>query len=166
MFNGKKPTIHPTCYVASNATIIGDAILEENSSIWFNTVLRGDINKIMVGARTNLQDNCVLHVTTRQPTIIGDDVIMGHGVIAHGCTIGNHVLIGIGAIILDKVVIENEVIIAAGAVVTEGTHVPSGTLVAGVPAKVVKKIDSKHLARINSGIKGYIHLSREYSRIT
>lgn len=161
-FNGKSPKIHPTCYVASNATLIGDVNLGEESSVWPNAVIRGDVNKIIIGARTSIQDNCVLHVTTKNPTIIGDDVIMGHGAIAHACTVGNHVLIGIGAIILDGAVIEDRVIVAAGAVVTEGTHVPSGILVAGVPAKVMKSLDSKHLERIRLGIEVYVRLSRKY----
>ena len=164
-FNGKKPKIHPTCYIASNATVIGDVILGEDSSVWYNTVIRGDINTIRIGARTSLQDNCVLHVSTNTPMSIGEDVIIGHGAKVHACTIGNHVLIGIGAVILDKAVIEDWVIVAAGAVVTEDTHVPSKTLVAGVPAKVIKKLNPQHCKRINFGTEGYVQLSREYRRV-
>ena len=164
-FNGKKPQIHPTCYVTSNATIIGDVTLGEESSVWYNAVLRGDINTIRVGSRTSLQDNCVIHVTTEDPTIIGDDVIFGHGAIAHACTIGNNVLIGIGATILTKAVLEDWVIVAAGAVVTESTHVPSRSLIAGIPAKVIKNLDSKHCKRIKFGTEGYVRLSREYRRV-
>ncbi len=162
VFNGKRPKIHSTCYVASNATLIGDVTLGAESSVWHNAVIRGDVNKIKIGARTSVQDNCVFHVTTDNPTIIGDDVIIGHGAIVHACTIGNHALIGIGATILDEAVIEDWVIVAAGAVVTEGTRVPSGTLVAGVPAKVIKSLDSKHFERINRGVEAYVLLSRKY----
>jgi carbonic anhydrase/acetyltransferase-like protein (isoleucine patch superfamily) len=164
-FNGKSPKIHPSCYVALNATLIGDVTLGEKSSVWFNAVIRGDVNKITVGARTSIQDNCVLHVTEENPTIIGDDVIMGHGAIAHACTIGNHVLIGMGATILDGAIIGDWVIVAAGAVITEETHVPPKTLVAGVPAKVIKSLDSKHLDRIKLGAEEYLSLSRKYRLI-
>jgi len=164
-FNGKLPKIHPTCYVAPNATLIGDVTLRDESSVWPNAVIRGDVNKITIGARTSIQDNCVLHVTKENPTVIGDDVVMGHGAIAHACTVGNHVLIGMNAAILDGALIGDWVIIAAGAVVAEGIHVPSRTLVAGVPAAIIKKLDSTHLDRIKLGAEEYVHLSRKYRSI-
>jgi carbonic anhydrase/acetyltransferase-like protein (isoleucine patch superfamily) len=164
-FDEKRPRIHPSCYVASNATLIGDVTLGEKSSVWPNAVIRGDVNRITVGARTNIQDNCVLHVTSETPTIIDDDVVMGHGAIAHACTVGKHVLVGMRATILDGAIISDWVIIAAGAVVTEGTYVPSRTLVAGVPATVIKNLDSKHLDRINAGVDKYVQLSLKYRGI-
>lgn len=164
-FNGKKPKIHSTCYIASDATLIGNVVLEEESSVWPNAVIRGDVNKIAVGARTNIQDSCILHVTKENPTIIGNDVIMGHGAIAHACIVGNHVLVGMRATILDGAIIEDWVIVAAGAVVTEGTHVPSKTLVGGIPAKSIKSLDQKHLDRIKLGVEEYVRLSRKYRNI-
>jgi len=163
-FNGKKPSIHPSCYVAPNATIIGDVILGEESSVWPNAVIRGDVNKIAIGARTSVQDNCVVHVTRETPTIIGNEVIMGHGAIAHACTVGNHVLIGMGAKILDKASLGDWVIVAAGAVVTEKAVIPSNSLVAGIPAKVIKSLGPQHMERIKLGTEAYVDLSREYKK--
>ncbi|MEM2110956.1 MAG: gamma carbonic anhydrase family protein [Candidatus Bathyarchaeia archaeon] len=164
-FEGKKPRVHPTCYIASNAMVIGDVTLGEKSSVWPGAVIRGDHNRITIGAGTNVQDNCVIHVTTENPAVVGDNVTIGHGAIVHACSVGNHVLIGMGAIILEKVKIEDWVIIAAGAVVTEDTHVPSKTLVAGVPAKVIKNLDAQHLARIKRGFEVYVDLSRKYLKM-
>ena len=161
-FDGKKPNIHPSCYVAPSATIIGDIILGEESSVWPNAVIRGDVNKITIGARTSVQDNCVVHVTRETPTIIGDEVIMGHGAIAHACTVGNHVLIGMGAIVLDKASVGDWVIVAAGAVVTEKAVIPSKSLVAGIPAKVIKTLSPQHMERIRLGAEAYVDLSRKY----
>lgn len=161
-FNGKKPNIHPSCYVASNATIIGDVILGEESSVWPNAVIRGDVNKISIGARTNVQDNCVVHVNRETPTIIGDDVIIGHGAIVHACTVGNHVLIGMGAKVLDKASIEDWIIVAAGSVVTEKAVIPSKSLVAGIPAEVIKTLSPQQMERIKLGAEDYVDLSRRY----
>jgi len=161
-FNGKKPNIHLSCYVASDATLIGDVILGEESSVWPNAVIRGDVNKISIGSRTSVQDNCVVHVTRETPTIIGDEVIMGHGAIVHACTVGNHVLIGMGAKVLDKANIGDWVIVAAGAVVTEKAVIPSKSLVAGIPAEVIKTLSSKHMERIKLGVEAYVDLSRRY----
>jgi len=161
-FNGKKPNIHPSCYVASNATIIGDVILGGESSVWPNAVIRGDVNKISIGARTSVQDNCVVHVNLETPTIIGDEVIMGHGAIVHACTVGNHVLIGMGSKILDKASIGDWIIVAAGAVVTEKTVIPSKSLVAGIPAKVIKTLNPQQMERIKLGVEDYVDLSRRY----
>jgi carbonic anhydrase/acetyltransferase-like protein (isoleucine patch superfamily) len=161
-FDGKSPRVHPTCYIAPNATLIGDITLRDESSVWPNAVIRGDVNKITIGARTSVQDNCVLHVTKENPIIIGDDVVIGHGAIVHACTVGNHVLIGMNATILDGALIGDWVIVAAGAVVAEGTYVSSRTLVAGVPATIIKNLDSKHLDRIKLGAEEYVHLSHKY----
>jgi carbonic anhydrase/acetyltransferase-like protein (isoleucine patch superfamily) len=161
-FEGKKPRIHPTCYVASNAMLIGDVTLGEESSVWPGAVIRGDLNKITVGARTNIQENCVLHVTTENPAIVGNNVTIGHGAIVHACTVGNNVLIGMGSIILEKATIEDWVIVAAGSVIIEENHVPAKTLVGGVPAKVIKNLDVQHLALIKRGFEMYVGLSRKY----
>jgi carbonic anhydrase/acetyltransferase-like protein (isoleucine patch superfamily) len=161
-FNGKEPKVHNTCYIASNATLIGDVSLGRESSVWPNVVIRGDLNKIVIGERTNIQDGCIIHVDLDKPTLIGNGVIMGHGAIAHACTIGDNVLIGIGANVLSSAVIENSVIVAAGSVVKEGTTVPNGVMVTGIPAKVKKNLDSKHLELINYWIKEYVKLNYLY----
>ena len=161
-FNGKKPNIHPSCYVASNATIIGDVILGEESSVWPNAVIRGDANKISIGTRTSVQDNCVVHVNRETSTTIGDEVIMGHGAIVHACSVGNHVLIGMGAQILDKASVGDWVIVAAGSVVTEKAVIPSKSLVAGIPAKVIKTLSPQQMEHIKLGAEDYVDLSRRY----
>ena len=139
----KKPQIDPTAFIAKGARIIGDVIIDSNSSIWYNTVARADINSIQIGHGSNVQDNSVIHLENDQGVIIGNNVTIGHNAIIHGCTIKDRVLIGMGAIVLDNCIIESDSIIAAGAVVTMGTHVKSGEIYAGVPAKKVKEGDFK-----------------------
>jgi len=118
--HGKKPKIHPDAFVAETAVVIGDVTIGKDSSIWYGAVLRGDINSITIGERTSIQDNCVVHVDEDKPVVVGDDVTVGHGVILHGCKIGNKVLVGMGAVILDGAEIGDGAIVAAGAVVKEG----------------------------------------------
>lgn len=129
------------CYLAETSTIIGDVKMGDQCSIWFNAVVRGDVNSIRMGNKVNVQDNAVIHCTYQKaPTTIGDNVSIGHNAIVHGCTIHDNVLVGMGSIVMDDCVVESNSIIAAGAVLTEGTHVPSGTIFAGVPAKKIKDI--------------------------
>ena len=145
--NGKYPQIPEDCFVAENATIVGDVIIGSECSIWFNAVIRGDVNQIVIGNKVNIQDGAVIHCTyLKHPTIIGNNVSIGHNAIVHGCTIKDNVLIGMGAIVMDNCVVESNCIIAAGAVVTQNTVVPSGTIYAGVPAKKVKDIDQSDFA--------------------
>ncbi len=145
--NGKTPQIPKDCYVAENATIIGDVILGEKCSVWFNAVVRGDVHYIKIGNRVNIQDGAIIHCTyQKHPTIIGDNVSIGHNAIVHGCTIQDNVLIGMGAIVMDNCIIHSNTIIAAGAVVTQNTVVESGAIYAGVPAKKVKDIDQSDFA--------------------
>ena len=145
--NGKFPQIPDDCFVAENATIVGDVILGAECSIWFNAVVRGDVNYIKVGDRVNIQDGAVIHCTyEKHPTVIGNNVSIGHNAIVHGCTVKDNVLIGMGAIVMDNCVIESNSIIAAGAVVTQNTVVESGAIYAGVPAKKVKNIDESDFA--------------------
>ncbi|PCH87635.1 MAG: gamma carbonic anhydrase family protein [Flavobacteriales bacterium] len=142
--NGKRPSIPESCYLAENATIIGDVRLGENCSIWFNTVIRGDVNSIYIGDNVNIQDGSIVHCTyEKSVTVIGDNVSIGHNAIIHGCEIQGRVLIGMGAIIMDNSVVESEVVVAAGAVVLENSVLKSGGVYAGVPAKHVKALDSK-----------------------
>ena len=145
--NGKFPQIPNDCYIAENATIVGDVTLGENCSVWFNAVLRGDVNFIKIGNKVNIQDGAIIHCTYQKyPTIIGNNVSIGHNAIVHGCEIKDNVLIGMGAIVMDNCIIESNSIIAAGAVVTQNTIVESGTIYAGVPAKKVKNIDQSDFA--------------------
>lgn len=127
-------------FLAEGSRIIGDVEIGKNSSVWYNAVIRGDSNKVVIGENTNIQDNAVLHQSDNAPLIIGDNVTVGHGAILHGCTIGNNVLIGMGAIILDGAVIEDNCIIGAGALVTQNKIIPAGSLAFGNPAKVVFRI--------------------------
>lgn len=145
--NGISPQIGEDCYIAENATIVGDVRIGENCSIWFNAVLRGDVNFIQIGNKVNVQDGAVIHCTyQKHPTIIGNNVSIGHNAIVHGCTIHDNVLIGMGAIVMDNCVVHSNTIIAAGAVITQNTVVESGAIYAGVPAKKVKDIDQSDFA--------------------
>lgn len=145
--NGKYPQIPNDCFVADNATIVGDVTLGKKCSIWFNAVVRGDVNFIKIGNKVNIQDGAVIHCTyQKHPTIIGNNVSIGHNAIVHGCTINDNVLIGMGAIVMDNCVIESNTIIAAGSVVTQNTVVESGTIYAGIPAKKVKEINESDFA--------------------
>ncbi len=137
---GISPTLGTDCFVAPNATIVGDVVMGDQCSIWFNAVLRGDVNSIRVGNRVNIQDGAVLHCTYQKTTVqIGNNVSIGHNAIVHGCVIDNNVLIGMGSIVMDNAQIGSNSIIAAGAVVLEGTIVEPGSIYAGVPARKVKE---------------------------
>ena len=145
--NGKSPLIPEDCYVAENATIVGDVQFGQSCSVWFNAVVRGDVHFIKIGNKVNIQDGAIIHCTYKKhPTIIGNNVSIGHNAIVHGCTIHDNVLIGMGAIVMDNCVIESNSNIAAGAVVTQNTKVESGSIYAGVPAKKVKDINQSDFA--------------------
>ncbi len=145
--NGKFPKIPNDCYIAENATIVGDVILGSNCSVWFNAVIRGDVNSIVIGNKVNIQDGAIIHCTyEKHPTIIGNNVSIGHNAIVHGCTVKDNVLIGMGAIVMDNCIIESNSIVAAGSVITQNTVVESGSIYAGVPAKKVKDIDQSDFA--------------------
>ncbi len=140
-YRGVSPRIHPGVFVAPSADIIGDVTIGPGSSVWFQALIRGDVNTIRIGERTNIQDGCLLHVQhERCDLVIGSGVTLGHGVIAHGCRIRDHVLVGMGAIILDNAEINSYTLVAAGAVVRNSTVIPGGVLVAGVPARVVREL--------------------------
>ena len=155
---GKTPQISNDCYIAENATIVGDVKIGEECSVWFNAVIRGDVHYIHIGNKVNVQDGAVIHATyQKSPTNIGNNVSIGHNAIVHGCTIHDNVLIGMGSIIMDDCIIESNSRIAAGAVVTQNTHVASGTIYAGVPAKKVKNISPEHISgEINRIANNYI----------
>lgn len=155
---GKHPQFGTDCFVAPNATIVGDVTMGNDCSVWFNTVIRGDVHFIKMGNKVNVQDGAVIHCTyQKNPTIIGNQVSIGHNALVHGCTVHDNVLIGMGAIVMDRCVIHSNAIIAAGAVVLEGTVVEAGTIYAGVPAKKVKDV-SKELMQgeINRIANNYV----------
>jgi len=141
---GKMPQMGERVWLAPNATVVGDVTLGNDCTVWFNAVVRGDVHFIKVGERTNIQDGAVIHGTyEKASTTIGNDVSIGHNALVHGCTVGNHVLIGMGAIVMDHAVLEDYCVIAAGAVVLENTVCESGFLYAGIPAKKIKPLDER-----------------------
>ena len=159
--NGKAPQIPGDCYIAENATIVGEVSMGNECSIWFNAVIRGDVHFIKMGNKVNIQDGAVIHATyQKSPTIIGNNVSIGHNAIVHGCTIHDNVVIGMGSIVMDDCVIESNSIIAAGAVVTKNTIVKSGSIYAGVPAKKVKDISKELInGEINRIADNYVKYS-------
>ena len=162
--HGKKPVVHPDAFVAETAVLIGEVEVGKDSSIWYGAVLRGDISFIKIGERTSIQDNCVIHIDEDKPTVIGDDVTVGHGAILHGCKIGNSVLIGMGAIVLDDVEIGDGAVIAAGAVVRERTKVPPLTLMTGVPAQPKRKLDESTLKTLKEHAARYAEYAKSYKK--
>ena len=155
------------CFIAPNATIVGDVIMGDACSVWFNAVVRGDVNSIRMGNKVNVQDGAVIHCTfKRSKTIIGDNVSIGHNAIVHGCTVHDNVLIGMGSIIMDNAIVHSNTIIAAGAVVLEGTVCEGGSIYAGVPAKKVKEISSEKLeGEINRIANNYLNYSKWFSAV-
>lgn len=140
--NGQGPIIPESCYVAENATIVGDVVMGEECSVWFGAIVRGDVNSIKMGNKVNIQDGAVIHCTYQKTKVVmGNNVSIGHRAIVHGCTIEDNVLVGMGAIVMDNVYVERNALIAAGSVVLEGTRIEAGCIYAGVPAKKVKELD-------------------------
>lgn len=167
-FKGKKPSIHPTCFIANNATIIGDVTIDEQSSIWFQTVIRGDVAPTMIGKRVNIQDLSLIHQSPNVPVIIEDDVSVGHQVTIHACTIRKNALIGMGSMLLDNVEIGESAFIGAGSLVTPGTKIPPHTLALGRPAKVVRELtdaDYKELERIRHAYVERAAYYRDHTRL-
>ncbi len=158
---GKSPQIPNDCFVAENATIVGEVTMGNQCSVWFSAVVRGDVNYIKMGNKVNVQDGAVIHATYKtSPTTIGNNVSIGHNALVHGCTIHDNVLIGMGSIIMDDCVVESNSIIAAGAVVTKNTRVEAGSIYAGVPAKKVKDISKELISgEINRIANNYIEYS-------
>ena len=162
--NGKSPQLPEDCYIAENATIVGDVQAGNQCSIWFNAVIRGDVHYIKMGDKVNVQDGAVIHCTyQKHPTNIGNNVSIGHNAIVHGCTIKDNVLIGMGSIVMDNCIVHSNSIVAAGAVVTQNTVIESGSIYAGIPAKKVKDI-SKELSsgEIDRIAKNYVTYSGWY----
>lgn len=156
----KEPKWGADCFIAPNATIVGDVLMGHSCSIWFNAVIRGDVNSITIGNETNIQDGAVIHATyLKASTIIGNRVSVGHNAIVHGCILKDHILIGMGAIVMDNALVEEYCIIAAGAVVLENTRCESGYIYAGTPAKKIKPITEEQRALLNKLPDNYIMYS-------
>ena len=157
-----KPDVDDSAFIAPGAKIIGNAILKENVSIWYNTVLRSDLNKMVLGKNTNIQESSVLHVDTDKPLFIGDNVTVGHSATIHGCTVKDNCLIGMGATILNNAVINENSIVAAGSLVTENKEFPPGSLIMGSPAKIVRKLSEEEIKDIEEHAKHYVELAQEH----
>jgi gamma-carbonic anhydrase len=155
---GRLPKVDPSAFVDESAQVIGDVTIGPESSVWMNVVVRGDVNHIRIGARTNVQDGSVLHVTRQtHPLVIGDDVTIGHAAVIHGCTLENHAFIGMAATVMDGAVIGEFAFVAAGALVTQGRRIPPRTLVMGSPAKAVRELTEEEVARIRRSARNYVN---------
>ena len=161
-FNGVAPSINDNAYVSESVDIIGDVKVEENVSIWFGARLRADMNKIVIGANSNIQENAVVHVDIESPVIIGENVTIGHSAIIHGCNISNNVLVGMGSIILNNAKISKNSIVGAGALVTQGKEFEEGVLILGNPAKAVRKLSEEEIKSIKRSADNYVALSKKY----
>jgi len=150
-------------FVACNATVIGNITFGKEVGIWFGAVIRADKDRISIGDRSNIQDNCIVHTSKGYPVTLGNEVSVGHGAILHGCTIQDHVLVGMGAVVLNGARIGNGSIIGAGAVVTEGKDIPPNSVVVGVPGKIVKQTDADQQQHIRNNASSYVELAREYA---
>jgi len=162
-YRGRLPVVDPTAFVDASAQVIGDVAIGPESSVWMNAVVRGDVHEIRVGARTNIQDGTIVHVQhDTYPTRIGDDVTIGHGAIVHGCTIGDRVLVGMGAVILNGAVIGSDCIIAAGTLVTERTVIPARSMVMGRPGKVTRTLSDTDVRVIGEYAANYVRYRLDY----
>lgn len=159
---GATPSIHPSAFVAKSADIIGDVTLAEETSVWFHTVLRADINSIVIGPKSNIQDGSVIHLADDYGTHVGELVTVGHKAILHACRVASEVLVGMGAIILDGAEIGERCIIGAGALVTQNKKIPPGSLVIGSPARVVRQLDLEEQKNIKYWAEKYVALSKKY----
>ncbi|WNJ16278.1 gamma carbonic anhydrase family protein [Pontibacter sp. G13] len=162
-YQSHKPVIASDVFLAENATVIGEVQIGAQSSVWYFAVLRGDVGAIKIGERTNIQDHAMIHCTTGlTPTVIGNDVVVGHRAILHGCTVEDECLIGMGAIVLDEALVPTHTIVAAGALVPAGKQLESGYLYAGIPAKKIKPLTPKHIEMIREGASHYVENARHH----
>ena len=169
-YHGKTPMVDPTAFVAPGARLIGDIAIGAEASIWYNCVLRGDVNAIRIGARSNIQDGSVIHVDSPQPgheaghpTIIGEEVLIGHLAMVHGCVLRDRAFVGLGAIVMDGCEIEGDAMLAAGAMLTPGKRIPTGQLWAGRPAKYVRDLSEADIAGMRAGVAHYIDLAKRHA---
>jgi carbonic anhydrase/acetyltransferase-like protein (isoleucine patch superfamily) len=156
-FLRKKPRLGKSVYLAKGAVVLGDVTLGHHSSVWYNAVVRGDINRIVIGHHTNIQDNCVLHLADEFPCLVGNYVTVGHSAILHACTIGNEVLVGMGVTVLDGAVIGNQCLIGARALITPGVKIPAGSMVLGSPAKIVRPLTREERSKLKAWAEKYVH---------
>ena len=162
-YQGIRPKIAESAFIEETAVVIGDVVIGDESSVWFNTVIRGDVHYIRIGNRTNIQDLCVVHVSHDiYPTTLGDEVTVGHDVVLHGCTVKDRVLVGMGAILMDGVVIGEDCIVGAGALITQQTVVPPKSLILGSPAKIKRSVTDKELVWIRESAQNYVHYAKQY----
>lgn len=161
-YRGQRPHVESSAFIQTSAQVIGKVVVGADSSLWFNVVVRGDINTIQIGRRTNVQDGAVIHVCSDHPLVIGDDVTIGHNATIHGCTIGDGCLIGMGSIVLDGAVLESEVLVAAGSLIAPGSHIPAGTLVMGRPAQVKRALQSQEIEALRKSAENYVTLLQHY----
>ena len=170
-FAGRAPRIDPSAFVAPGAVLIGDVEIGPEASVWYNVVLRGDMNRIRIGARSNIQDGSVVHVDPPRPdgpdegypALIGAEVLIGHMAMVHGCTLHDRAFVGLGAIVMDGCVVESDAMLAAGAMLTQGKRIPAGQLWAGRPAKYVRDLRADDLERMREGIAHYAALARRHA---
>lgn len=162
-FRNQWPVVAPSVYIAPSADVMGDVVIGEESSVWFQCVIRGDVHRIRIGSRTNIQDHSMLHVTRKTaPLTVGDEVTVGHRVLLHGCTIGSRVLVGMGAVVMDQVEVADDCVIGAGALLTQGKHFPSKSLIVGSPAKVVRPLKPEEIAFLKKSADNYVKDAKEY----
>lgn len=167
--HGKTPRIHDSAFIAPGCRIIGDVEIGPDASIWYNCVIRGDVNRIVIGARTNIQDGTVVHCDSPSdahpegsPAIIGDDVLIGHMAMVHGCVLEDRAFIGLGAVVMDRCHVESDAMLAAGALLTPGKHMPAGQLWAGRPARFLRNLTPDALADMQAGVAGYVENGRAH----
>ena len=160
---GKSPLIHETAFIAETAQIIGDVSIGKQSSVWYGAVLRGDIAPLIVGERSNIQDNCVFHGTSSYGVVVGDDVTIGHAVVLHGCQIGNKVLIGMGSCVMDEAIIPTSCIVGAGTLITPRSQFEPGYVILGRPGRAVRKLTERELSHLEESAKNYILISSWYN---
>lgn len=160
--HGMRPQVSPSAFVAEGVFLVGDVMVGEECSIWFNAVLRADINFIRIGDRSNVQDGVVMHVTHKDPVVIGAGVTIGHQAVIHGCELGDGCLIGMGAVVLDRARIGTQALVAAGALVKEGFTVPEGMLAAGVPARLIRPLTGEERASLLESARHYVEYARSY----
>lgn len=164
-FGGKSPRLADDVWVAETAVVVGDVEIGPASSVWFGAIVRGDVNHVRIGARTNVQDHCVIHVTSRtHPTVVGDDVTLGHRVTLHGCTVKDRCLVGIGAVVMDGAVVGEDAMVGAGSLVPPGMVVPPGMLALGSPAKVRRELTAEEIAFFRRSAQAYAGYAEQYRR--
>ncbi len=163
-WNGHKPKIHPSAFIHETAEIIGRVTIEKDASVWPFCVLRGDVDEIVIGEGTNIQDNTVIHANTGAPTIMGKRISVGHSVILHGCTVKDNCIVGMGSIVLDHAVVEEFCIVGAGAVVSPRTNIPKNSMALGIPAKVVRPLKPEEIEHIKWNAREYLKLSDSHRK--